>query len=155
MENRIFVNRKGDKIPLLAEEISYDLGRTWQRTRNTKYDEGNIEYDSCECSEEYRWTEISGEILVDGKYYKRVILEVKYGCGVWQLYEDGIIKLGDYIRDDENFYEDDVFHKEEEGDIIKDENGECYKTYDEYIWYNGKWLKINCEPIKGEKVDCE
>lgn len=157
---KIFVSRRGDKAPLLIEEISYDLGKTWTPTGKTKYDEENIEYDSCECSEEYRWTETREEVLADGKYYKKIILEVKYGCGNWERYltENGyeLVRLGEYLRDGgDSFYEDEVFHKEEEGDIFKDENGDCYITYDEYIWYDNKWIKINCEPIIGEKVDCE
>lgn len=154
METKLFTNRKGNKASVLEEEISHDRGETWEKTGNIRLDEDNIEYDSCDCSEEYRW-ELDGEITVDARVYNKYKLQIKYGCEDFKDDESGIYKIGDYLRDaDDDWYEDDVFHKEEEGDIVKGDDGNCYQTYDWYIWYKGEWQKVNCDPIIGEQVEC-
>lgn len=147
MENRIFVNRKGDKWNLLAEEISYDLGKTWQRTGKTKYDEDNIEYDSCDCSELYRWDLQEGvELLVDCNYYTSHILMVKYGCEEWKPYEGDIIRVGVFLRDGSEDCAFDVPHKKEpNGNTWFDDEGNFHEGYDEFVWVDGEWIKINCD----------
>lgn len=147
METRIFINRKGDKIILLEEEISYDLGKTWEKTGNTKYDEDNIEYDSCDCSEQYRWDLQEGvELLVDCAYYTSHILMVKYGCEDWKPYEGNIIRVGDFIRDGSEDCAFDAPHKKElNGNTWVDEEGNLHQGYDEWVWVDDKWIKINCD----------
>lgn len=136
MENRIFVNRKGDKWPLLAEEISYDLGKTWQRTGKTKYDEDNIEYDSCECNEQYEWSD-EQNLEVNCQTHKCSKLKVKYGCNDFIDYEKQYIKIENEPLGIVNDCEQEVFHK-----TTPKEDGE---GFDEWIWVNNEWVKITCE----------
>lgn len=132
MEEIIFASKKGNKLNIVKEEISYDLGKTWTPTGKTKKDEENIVYDSCDCSETYEWLE-SGEIVVNCESHKSSTLNYKYGCEEYKRTD--FVKVGELIELVDGCSQK-VFHKTET-------NGSG--VGDDYIWFNDKWIKISCD----------